>query len=125
MGRWLYWTCAASGDPAASGVVDRTTRRVIDVPAGGELGDGYVVLHDEGAGRLQLVDFHTGDGTTTRTLADITGYLARGYYAVDRFGGGVAYVPGAGSPARCTRPARACRPRRSPRSRPAPRRPST
>ncbi|GGJ68953.1 FlgD immunoglobulin-like domain containing protein [Streptomyces brasiliensis] len=98
VGRWVYWTCEASGDPAGSGVWDRTTQRMIDAPKGGELGDGYLVLHDETAGKLQLVDFHTVDSVTTRTLADITGYMAHGYYAVDRFGGGVAYVPERGKP---------------------------
>ncbi|MCN9244557.1 hypothetical protein NGF19_27895 [Streptomyces sp. RY43-2] len=98
VGRWVYWTCEAHGDPAGSGVWDRTMQRMIDVPKGGELGDGFVVLHDETAGKLQLVDFHTVDSVTTRALADITGFLARGYFAVDRFGGGVAYVPGRGKP---------------------------
>ncbi|MFJ2723037.1 FlgD immunoglobulin-like domain containing protein [Streptomyces sp. NPDC087437] len=98
VGRWVYWTCDAYSDLPASGVWDRTTQRMIDVPKGGELGDGYVVLHDATAGKLQLVDFHTVDSVTTRTLADITGFLAPNYYAVDRFGGGVAYVPGRGKP---------------------------
>ena len=98
VGRWVYWTCDATGDPAGSGVWDRTTQRMIDAPKGGELGDGYLVLHDESAGQLQLVDFHTLDSVTTRALADINGSMAHDYYAVDRFGGGVAYVPGRGTP---------------------------
>ncbi|MER6646569.1 FlgD immunoglobulin-like domain containing protein [Streptomyces anulatus] len=98
VGRWVYWACEGSGDPVGSGVWDRTTQRMIDVPMGGELGDGYVVRHDETAGELQLVDFHTVTNVTSRPLADITGYLAHGYYAVDRFGGGVAYAPERGKP---------------------------
>lgn len=98
VGRWVRWTCDASGDPAGSGVWDRTTRRMLDVPKGGELGDGYVVLHDETAGKLRLLDFHTVDSVRTRTLADLTGHLSPDCFAVDRFGGGVAYVPGRGEP---------------------------
>ncbi|MEV0177069.1 FlgD immunoglobulin-like domain containing protein [Streptomyces sp. NPDC050803] len=98
VGRWVYWTCEASGDPAGSGVWDRTTGRMIDVPGNGELGDGYVVVHDESAGQLRLLDFHTVDSVQTRTLADLPGYLAHGHYAVDRFGGGVAYLPERGRP---------------------------
>ncbi|MDG9719945.1 FlgD immunoglobulin-like domain containing protein [Streptomyces sp. DH24] len=98
VGRWVYWTCDASGDPAGSGVWDRATKRMLDVPKGGELGDGWVVLHDEAAGRLQLLDFHTADAVRTRTLAELTGYLSPDHVAVDRFGGGVAYVPGRGKP---------------------------
>ncbi|PWI16518.1 hypothetical protein DI272_21860 [Streptomyces sp. Act143] len=99
VGRWVYWTCAAAGDPAGSGVWDRETGRMIDVPADGELGDGYVVVHDEGAGELRLLDFHTADGVQTRVLAaELPGYLSHGAYAVDRFGGGVAYLPERGKP---------------------------
>lgn len=99
VGRWVYWTCAASGDPAGSGVWDRDTGRMLDVPADGELGDGYVVVHDEGTGELRLVDFHTADTVETRVLAtDLPGYLSHGAYAVDRFGGGVAWLPGRGKP---------------------------
>ncbi|MGP3923884.1 FG-GAP-like repeat-containing protein [Streptomyces sp. 8N616] len=100
VGRWVYWSCGVSGEPNASGVWDRTTRRNIDVPSGGELGDGYVVRHDETVGKLQLLDFHTADGSVeTRDVADINTWFNRGYYAVDRFGGGVAYVPGRGDKA--------------------------
>ncbi|NUR67467.1 MAG: hypothetical protein HOQ47_17070, partial [Streptomyces sp.] len=99
VGRWVYWTCAASGDPAGSGVWDRDTGRMLDVPADGELGDGYVVVHDEGTGELRLVDFHTADTVETRVLATgLPGYLSHGAYAVDRFGGGVAWLPGRGQP---------------------------
>ncbi|MDT7847265.1 hypothetical protein [Streptomyces justiciae] len=99
VGRWVYWTCEASGDPAGSGVWDRETGHMIDVPADGELGDGYVVVHDETAGELRLVDFHTGDAVQTRVLAaDLPGYMAHGAYAVDRFGGGVAWLPERGKP---------------------------
>ncbi|NUS75391.1 MAG: hypothetical protein HOV70_04225 [Streptomyces sp.] len=99
VGRWVYWTCAASGDPAGSGVWDRDTGRMLDVPADGELGDGYVVVHDEGTGELRLVDFHTADTVETRVLATgLPGYLSHGAYAVDRFGGGVAWLPGQGKP---------------------------
>ncbi|WP_073756746.1 FG-GAP repeat domain-containing protein [Streptomyces sp. CB03234] len=93
VGRWLYWSCGASG-PA--GVYDRTARKSIPVPSGEALiGDGYLVRHDKAAGKLLLTEFRDGVADTTQTVGDLPATTApqRGVtWTVDRFGGPVAYV---------------------------------
>ncbi|GGN76135.1 hypothetical protein GCM10011579_056840 [Streptomyces albiflavescens] len=91
---WLYWSCGSSG-PA--GVYDRATSRAIAVPAGqARLADGYLVRENRTTHELLLTDFHTG-AATTRTVAVLptadqnTGGNT-GRWAVDRFGGNVAYL---------------------------------
>ncbi len=93
--RWIYWSCGAAG-PA--GVYDLRHHVDITVPAGPMLlGDGYLVHQDAGTGDLVMFDVHTDAVTGPVTLAtnvqpssapdtrDIT-------WAVDKFGGDVAYV---------------------------------
>ncbi|WP_042365267.1 hypothetical protein [Streptacidiphilus neutrinimicus] len=92
--RWIYWSCGVSG-PA--GVYDLTTHQDVTVPSGyAELGDGYVVTHDETRGELVLTDLHT-DTPVTSDLAPLpAGAVAddrNTTWTVDRSsGGGVAYV---------------------------------
>ncbi|WP_406487743.1 FlgD immunoglobulin-like domain containing protein [Streptomyces phaeochromogenes] len=95
---WLYWSCGSAG-PA--GVHDRATGRNITVPAGpSRLADGYLVREDRTTHELLLTDFHTGTATT-RTAAVLptvdqnTGGNT-GRWAVDRFGGNVAYLTAQG-----------------------------
>ncbi|MBO1337374.1 FG-GAP-like repeat-containing protein [Streptomyces sp. VRA16 Mangrove soil] len=93
-GRWLYWNCGADG---AAGVYDLTAQKNIAVPSGPALlGDGYLVQHDRTAGKLLLTDFHTGTAQPARTVADLpagsTADQRRLTWAVDRFGGDIAYV---------------------------------
>ncbi|NYE42050.1 FG-GAP repeat domain-containing protein [Streptomyces fulvorobeus] len=94
VGRWVYWNCGTSG---AAGVWDRTARKSVTVPSGPALvGDGYLVRHDRTAGKLVLTDFHTGAAAAPRVIADLpAGKTAdqRGLtWAVDRFGGDIAYL---------------------------------
>ncbi|MFD7404534.1 FG-GAP-like repeat-containing protein [Streptomyces sp. NPDC059866] len=94
VGRWVYWNCGATG---AAGVYDRTAKKKITVPSGPTLvGDGYLVRHDRTAGKLMLTDFHTGTAAAARAIADLpTGTTAdqrRQTWAVDKFGGDIAYV---------------------------------
>ncbi|MFJ9039966.1 FG-GAP-like repeat-containing protein [Streptomyces sp. NPDC102406] len=93
-GRWLYWNCGPTG---AAGVYDLTAKKKITVPSGPALvGDGYLVQHDRTAGKLKLTDFHTGTAQAPRAVADLpTGGTAdqrRLTWAVDRFGGDIAYL---------------------------------
>ncbi|MET9564365.1 FlgD immunoglobulin-like domain containing protein [Streptomyces tauricus] len=91
---WLYWTCGTAG-PA--GVYDRATGRSVTVPAGSaRLADGYLVRENRTTHELQLTDFRTGTATT-RTVAVLPtadqntgGHTGR--WAVDRFGGNIAYL---------------------------------
>jgi hypothetical protein len=94
-GRWIYWSCGASG-PA--GVYDLTTNTEVSVPSSGpaQLGDGFVVEHDTTAGKLELTDVHTGTAVTSE-LADLPAGLLtddrRVTWAVDSYsGGGIAYL---------------------------------
>jgi hypothetical protein len=93
-GRYVYWSCGANG-PA--GVYDQTRKVSATVPAGESLlGDGYLVRHDSGTGDLVRYDLATGTAATVTTTA--RGSLAddRGItWAVDRFGGDIAYVDAA------------------------------
>ncbi|MFF3336206.1 FG-GAP repeat domain-containing protein [Streptomyces sp. NPDC002888] len=92
LGRWLYWTC---GDSA--GVYDRTAKKSVPVPAGeAELGDGYVVTHDKGAGKLTLTTVASGT-PASRVIGDLpdTGVSQRDVrWTVDESGANVAYVDG-------------------------------
>ncbi|MFG2554573.1 FG-GAP repeat domain-containing protein [Streptomyces sp. NPDC048581] len=94
VGRWVYWNCGPTG---SAGVYDRTTNKKITVPSGPALvGDGYLVRHDRGAGKLMLTDFHTGTAAAAREIADLpagnTADQRRLMWAVDKFGGDIAYV---------------------------------
>ncbi|WP_394428108.1 FlgD immunoglobulin-like domain containing protein [Streptomyces sp. SGAir0957] len=89
---WLYWSCGGS-----AGVYDRATGRSVTVPAGPvRLADGYLVREDRTSHALLLTDFHTGTATT-RTVAvlpasDRNTGGSTGRWAVDRFGGNIAYL---------------------------------
>ncbi|MFI9170393.1 FG-GAP repeat domain-containing protein [Streptomyces lincolnensis] len=94
IGRWLYWNCGPTG---AAGVYDRTARKNIKVPSGPALvGDGYLAQHDRVAGKLMLTDYHSGTAAAAREIADLpagnTADQRRLTWAVDKFGGGIAYV---------------------------------
>ncbi len=94
VGRWIYWNCGPTG---AAGVYDRAAKKKITVPSGPALvGDGYLVRHDRPAGKLMLTDFHTGTAAAPRPIADLPGGNTadqrRLTWAVDRFGGDIAYV---------------------------------
>ncbi|MEV7400082.1 VCBS repeat-containing protein [Streptomyces sp. NPDC091267] len=94
VGRWLYWNCGTTG---AAGVYDRTAKKSFTVPSGPALvGDGYLVRHDRTAGKLLLTDFHTGSAAAPRAVADLpagnTADQRRLTWAVDKFGGDIAYV---------------------------------
>lgn len=92
-GRWLYWSCGASG-PA--GVYDLTSQHGIAVPAGPALlGDGYLVRHDTAAGTLVLTDVSSGTAVTGTLAAVPASGIADDRditWSVDPFGGGVAYT---------------------------------
>ncbi|MFI6648741.1 FG-GAP repeat domain-containing protein [Streptomyces sp. NPDC050529] len=99
VGRWLYWNCGTTG---AAGVYDRTAKKSFTVPSGPALvGDGYLVRHDRTAGKLLLTDFHTGKAAAPRAVADLPGGKTadqrRLTWAVDKFGGDIAYVDAAQS----------------------------
>ncbi|WNI23452.1 VCBS repeat-containing protein [Streptomyces sp. ITFR-16] len=97
VGRWVYWNCGTTG---AAGVYDRTAKKSFTVPSGPALvGDGYLVRHDRTAGKLLLTDFHTGTAAAPRAVADLpagkTADQRRLTWAVDKFGGDIAYVDAA------------------------------
>lgn len=99
VGRWIYWNCGTTG---AAGVYDRTAKKSFTVPSGPALvGDGYLVRHDRTAGKLLLTDFHTGKAAAPRAVADLpagkTADQRRLTWAVDKFGGDIAYVDAAQS----------------------------
>jgi hypothetical protein len=78
-------------------VYDRTAKKNITAPSGPVLvGDGYLVRHDRTAGKLMLTDFHTGTAATPRAIADLaagsTADQRRQTWAVDKFGGDIAYL---------------------------------
>ncbi|MFC9508632.1 FlgD immunoglobulin-like domain containing protein [Streptomyces sp. NPDC057002] len=93
---WLYWSCGTS-----AGVYDRATNRKITVPADigpARLADGFLLRENRTTHDLLLTDFHTGTATT-RTLvklptADQNTGGSNGRWAVDRFGGHIAYLNG-------------------------------
>ncbi|WP_187284321.1 hypothetical protein [Streptomyces sp. uw30] len=93
---WLYWSCGST-----AGVYDRATGRKITVPADNgpaRLADGYLLRENRTTHELLLTDFHTGTAAT-RTLVKLpngdwnTGG-SNGRWAVDRFGGHIAYLNG-------------------------------
>ncbi|WP_406094498.1 FG-GAP repeat domain-containing protein [Streptomyces sp. NBC_01013] len=99
VGRWIYWNCGTTG---AAGVYDRTANKSFTVPSGPALvGDGYLVRHDRTAGKLLLTDFHTGKAAAPRAVADLpagkTADQRRLTWAVDKFGGDIAYLDAARS----------------------------
>ncbi|MFJ5732841.1 FlgD immunoglobulin-like domain containing protein [Streptomyces paradoxus] len=93
---WLYWSCGSS-----AGVYDRAAGRRITVPADigpARLADGFLLRENRTTHELLLTDFHTGTATT-RTLVKLpaTGQNtggSNGRWAVDRFGGHIAYLNG-------------------------------
>ncbi|UXY22962.1 hypothetical protein N8I84_32875 [Streptomyces cynarae] len=94
-GRWIYWSCGASG-PA--GVYDLATGKDISVPSGpSQLGEGFVVEHDATRGKLVLTDVQT-DAAVTTDLADLPAPTApltddrHVTWAVDKYDGGIAYL---------------------------------
>ncbi|MEV2196594.1 hypothetical protein AB0I02_37305 [Streptomyces phaeochromogenes] len=95
---WLYWSCGSAG-PA--GVYDRATGRNITVPAGpSRLADGYLVRENRTTHELLLTDFHTGTATTRTAAvlptADQNTGGNTGRWAVDHFGGNIAYLTAQG-----------------------------
>ncbi|WP_246150489.1 FG-GAP-like repeat-containing protein [Streptomyces qinzhouensis] len=82
VGRWLYWACGTT----KAGVYDRTAAKSLPVAAGGraKLGDGFVVR--ESSGELALTNLHTGTTTPVATIP------ANAKWAVDKFGGHLAYT---------------------------------
>ncbi|MGW1277947.1 FG-GAP-like repeat-containing protein [Streptomyces tsukubensis] len=82
VGRWLYWACGTTD----AGVYDRTAAKNLPVTAGGKtkLGDGFVVRED--GGKLALTNLHTG------VTAPVATVPANAKWAVDKFGGHLAYV---------------------------------
>ncbi|MEV0747329.1 FG-GAP-like repeat-containing protein [Streptomyces sp. NPDC050273] len=91
VGRWIYWSCGATG-PA--GVWDLMAEKSIDVPHGEALiGDGYLVQHDKGSGQLMLSSFQDGTASEPHAIGDLPPTAERGVtWTVDKFGGPVAYV---------------------------------
>ncbi|MFJ8538415.1 hypothetical protein [Streptomyces sp. NPDC093591] len=93
---WLYWSCGST-----AGVYDRATGRKITVPADNgpaRLADGFLLRENRTTHELLLTDFHTGTAAT-RTLvklptADQNTGGSNGRWAVDRFGGHIAYLNG-------------------------------
>ncbi|MBM2617915.1 VCBS repeat-containing protein [Actinoplanes sp. LDG1-06] len=93
--RHLYWTCGASG-PA--GVYDKVGGRNIPVPAGLHLlGDNFLARHEDNGAlvRHDLTEGTLGDAVTMATfprgeLTDDRNIA----WAVDKFGGDVAWVDG-------------------------------
>ncbi|OKJ74228.1 hypothetical protein AMK30_17240 [Streptomyces sp. CB02460] len=97
VGRWVYWNCGTTG---TAGVYDRTAKKSFTVPSGPALvGDGYLVRHDRSAGELLLTDFHTGKAAAPRAIAALpagkTADQRRLTWAVDKFGGDIAYLDAA------------------------------
>ncbi|GAA0304268.1 FlgD immunoglobulin-like domain containing protein [Streptomyces turgidiscabies] len=103
VGRWIYWSC---GPTKKAGVYDRVTKRVIKVPSGyAQLADGYLVSQNDAAARLSITYFPGAVPAArvgTSDLAPLTNQVGepadrRGrFWAVDRFGGPMAYLTEAG-----------------------------
>ncbi|MFE9780382.1 FG-GAP-like repeat-containing protein [Streptomyces sp. NPDC005775] len=93
-GDWLYWSC---DQYARHGVVNLRTGAKAALPGvggSGLLGDGFFVQHPYSGAELRLTTFQNGS-VATRYLDERVGSSRtnrRGSYAVDRFGGGIAYV---------------------------------
>ena len=103
VGRWIYWSC---GPTKKAGVYDRATKRVIKVPSGyAQLADGYLVSQNDAAARLSITYFPGAVPAArvgTSDLAPLKNQVGepadrRGrFWAVDRFGGPLAYLTDAG-----------------------------
>jgi FlgD Ig-like domain len=99
VGRWVYWSCGPDGD---AGVYDTTAKRLIHVPSGyAELADGYLVSQDTAARELMITYFPgavDAGQAGTRPLGPLPSPVhtpddRRGrFWAVDRFGGAIAYL---------------------------------
>lgn len=93
-GDWLYWSC---DQYTRHGVVNLRTGVKVALPGvggSGLLGDGFFVQHHTPGDTLRLTTFQNGTAAT-RYLDERVGSSRtnrRGSYAVDRFGGGIAYV---------------------------------
>ncbi|KUJ67682.1 hypothetical protein ACZ90_25810 [Streptomyces albus subsp. albus] len=100
---WIYWSCGPGGH---AGVYDRTTKRRIDVPEGyAQLADGYLVSQDDSAHRLRITYLPGAvpvEQEGTHDLAPLPSPVhapadRRGrFWAVDRFGGPLAYLDASG-----------------------------
>ncbi|MFJ4940145.1 FG-GAP-like repeat-containing protein, partial [Streptomyces pseudovenezuelae] len=94
-GPWLYWTCEQFQQ---HGVVNVKTGEKIALPAGrgGLLGDGYFVNQRYTGSNLRLTEFQSGGTAVTRDLgipmSTDGSETRRRTWAVDRFGGGIAYL---------------------------------
>ena len=94
-GPWLYWTCEQFRQ---HGVINVDTGEKIALPAGrgGLLGDGYFVNQRYTGSNLRLTEFQSGGTAVTRDLgipmSTDGSETRRRTWAVDRFGGGIAYV---------------------------------
>lgn len=91
VGRWVYWSgsCALSqGSVSKAFVYDTRKKTLITAPAGAEnqLGDGFLVTRDPGAGALTLTDVRSGSAVS-RPLA-----ARSGRWDVDPYTGLVGYV---------------------------------
>ena len=103
VGRWIYWSCGPTGK---AGVYDRTTKHVITVPSGyAELADGYLVSQNAAAAELEITYFPGAVpaarvGTTAlaplKDQVDAPADRRGRFWAVDRFGGPVAFLTAAG-----------------------------
>ncbi len=93
-GPWLYWTCEQFRQ---HGVVNVATGAKIALPAGrgGLLGDGYFVNQRYTSTNLRLTEFQNGTAVTRDLgipMSQDGSETRRRSWAVDRFGGGIAYV---------------------------------
>ncbi|KUM86148.1 MULTISPECIES: FG-GAP-like repeat-containing protein [Streptomyces] len=94
-GPWLYWTCEQFQQ---HGVVNVKTGEKIALPAGrgGLLGDGYFVNQRYTGSNLRLTEFQSGGTAVTRDfgipMSTDGSETRRRTWAVDRFGGGIAYL---------------------------------
>ncbi|WP_217236002.1 FG-GAP-like repeat-containing protein [Streptomyces sp. AC555_RSS877] len=93
-GPWLYWTCEQFRQ---HGVVNVKTGAKVALPAGrgGLLGDGYFVNQRYTSSDLRLTEFQSGSAVTRDLGIPMSGDGSdsrRRTWAVDRFGGGIAYV---------------------------------
>ncbi|KUL21324.1 hypothetical protein ADL12_45165 [Streptomyces regalis] len=93
-GPWLYWTCEQFRQ---HGVVNVATGAKVALPAGrgGMLGDGYFVNQRYTSANLRLTEFQSGTAVTRDLgipMSTDGSETRRRSWAVDRFGGGIAYV---------------------------------
>ncbi|WP_329423088.1 hypothetical protein [Streptomyces sp. NBC_01268] len=88
---WIYWACGPEGK---AGVFNQWGATNVSVPVGeAVLGDGYLVRRDNAAGKLLLTDARTGRTSELADVPVITSGSGRWKdWAVDKYGGGVAYV---------------------------------